>query len=158
MEISMNMIQGFEKAEDWGEVIDDEDVLRSQPYTQIFDTEYYWDVPYLVDVEKYKKTFHTRMTDGYINSLSLTSRIENGYQVVWAWSSKKEENERDWTSDCFQFNYDNLDDFKEFVRKITTTFIGVDSIGVLEKCAKLEKEINNITEQKQRLLNVTNNK
>lgn len=151
-------MKGFEKAEDWGEVIDDGDVLRSQPYTQIFDTEYYWDVPYLVDVEKYKKTFHTRITDGYINSLSLTSNIENGYQVVWAFSSKKQENERDWTSDCFQFHYDNLDEFKDFVRKITTTFIGVDNIGVLEKCIELEKEINNITEQKQRLLNVSNNK
>ena len=62
------------------------------------------------------------------------------------------------TSDCFQFNFDDLNKFKEFVRKITATFIGVDNIGVFEKCIELEKEINNITEQKQRLLNVINNK
>ena len=135
----------FEKVENWGEVIDDGDVLRSQPYTQIFDTEYYWNVPYVVDVEKYKKMFHTRMTDGYINTLSLTSEIENGYQVAWAFSSKKKENERDWTSDCFQFHYDNLDKFKEFVRKITATFICVDKEGVFKKCNSMNEQIDNIT-------------
>lgn len=150
-------MKGFEKSESWGEVIDDGDVLRSQSYTPIFGTKYYWDVPYLVDVEKYKKAFKTEITEGYGGTLSLTSEIEDRYQVVWAFSSKKKENDGDWTSDCFQFHYDKLEDFVEFVKKITDTFIGVDNIAVLEKCIRLEEEINNITKQKQALLQVSGN-
>lgn len=150
-------MEGFEKSEVRGEVIDNGDVLRSQSYTPIFGTKFYWDVPYLVDVEKYKKAFKTEITEGYGGTLSLTSEIENGYQVVWAYSSKKKENDEDWTTDCFQFNYDKLKNFVKFVKKITDTFIGVDNVAVLEKCIRLEKEINNITKQKQTLLQVSGN-
>lgn len=150
-------MEGFEKSEVRGEVIDNGDVLRSQPYTPIFGTKYYWNVPYLVDVEKYKKAFKTEITEGYGGTLSLQSEIEDGYQVVWACSSKNKENDGDWTSDCFQFNYDKLEDFVEFVKKITDTFIGVDNIAVFERCIELENRINNIAKSMQTLLRVTGN-
>lgn len=150
-------MEGFEKSEVRGEVIDDGDILRSQPYTPIFGTKYYWDVPYLVDVEKYKKAFKTEITEGYGGTLSLTSEIENGYQVVWAFSHKKKENERDWTSDCFQFHYDDINKFKEFVRSITDTFIGVDNVEVLRMCIDMENQITEINHKKEMLLNVSGN-
>ena len=147
-----------EKEEGCCDVVDDSDgVLRSQPYTQIFDTKYYWNVPYLIDVENYKKEIKTEIPDGYTNILSLTSEIENGYKVVLAFSRKKKEKQGDLTSDCFQFHFDDLNKFKEFVRKITETFIGVDNISVFEKCIDMENQITEINRKKERLLNVSGN-
>ena len=75
-----------------------------------------------------------------------------------AFSRKKKEKQGDLTSDCFQFHFDDLNKFKEFVRKITETFIGVDNISVFEKCIELEKEINSITKHKETLLQVIRNR
>ena len=83
------MVKGFEEAGVKYDVIEDEQELRSKPYERIFDTEYYWSVPYIVDVEKYKKAFNTRMTDEFIGSLYLVCEIENDYQVIWPCSTKE---------------------------------------------------------------------
>ena len=74
-----------------------------------------------------------------------------------AFSRKKKEKQGDLTSDCFQFHFDDLNKFKEFVRKITETFICVDNISVFEKCIDMENQITEINRKKERLLNVSGN-
>ena len=61
---------------------------------------------------------------------------------------------KEWDSDCFQFNYDDLDKFKEFVKKLTDTFITVDKVAVFNMCVDMERQIENIKKQMDKLVSV----
>jgi len=57
---------------------DNKKKCSSTRYTKIFDTEFYWGVPYLMDVQKYKAVVGNacRMSDKHIKSVTFKSEVD----------------------------------------------------------------------------------
>lgn len=117
------------------EIVLPEDEFDISParYTKIFDTDYYWMVPYIIDFKKYKEAVDTEMvTDAkQVTILMSTSLWGDGYYHeditcslhVWTSGSNRKEN------DCFFFSdtrEDIINTLKEKMKVITNCIIDVD--------------------------------
>lgn len=169
------MIEGFEYTEEYvedAECVEKEDMtpnikngesIRSKTYARIFDTDYYWNVPYLIDVEKYKNVMgkNCRMTDKNMSTVSFSCemyKMKSFYDVhfvLYVWTNNKT-NEGEWQYDCYlkpDYTDDkeySFQDFKTFIRNITDCIIGIDDDAVntvIYKRVSDMKELQSLNEQ-----------
>lgn len=142
------------------EKIGDKKSVRNKIYSKIFHTDFYWDVPYLIDVEKFKKDFsNSRMDVKRLKSVRFSFEIyKNSFGgpnfVLYMFTNCPEDNSKDFLEnfnyECFQFlDYQkySIKDFIEFVEKTTKCIIGIDEIEVEKIKEKRIKEIEKLKNQ-----------
>ena len=139
--------------------------IRSKTYGRIFDTDFYWKVPYLIDVKKYKSLMgkDSRMTDNNTESLNFSCEIWRGMctnYTFFAWSNREAEKNNDWLYDCYQkddFEGYTFSDFKKFITDITQCIIGVDKEAVKRNIDEVNASIKQAMKLNETLLKLTEN-
>jgi len=131
-EAEKRLVEAYEDA------VDDFEVHYPR-FGAIFDTKYRWEVPYLIDVEKYKAVVNTELSDEQLRSLRLSAHFWGMHcnQVLnftfYSWSSQDDEDDTCNQYDCLQYGEYNgagrksYEEFKAKVMAVTDCIIGVDT-------------------------------
>ncbi len=138
--------------EEFDDLSDINKVVRSKIYSHIFDTGFYWEAPYLIDVEKYKKVIgnDSRMTAKNTSTVKFSCEMwkSSSGDMNYTFYAFTNNNTADyeWHYDCCLFldGECTFDEFKSFIKKITECIIGIDKQAVTKIINKRTKEIDKL--------------
>lgn len=139
--------------------------IISKIYSKIFDTNFYWGMPYLIDVDKYKDVIgkEHRMTDDNTRSVKFTCEMWRGEYdcsstnfTLYVQTNNKDIKADEWDYDCYLKSNDGdnytFEDFKTFITKVTECIIGVDTESAYDEYIKRNNEIENLVNINKELL------
>jgi len=143
------------KIEDLGE----EQQISSKKYSKIFDTEYDWSIPYVIDVKKYKEAaIRTRLTkDCKTRTVDFTCDIRKGCCnklcfTLFVFAKDYDNLNDDYHYDCFQFEEGRdsivngetkkctVETFIEKVKELTGAIISIDKEYIKEMISNKEQK------------------